>query len=34
LAGKFERAQAQSRTQTQSRKQYNGYQRHQAGKVS
>ena len=34
LAGNFERAQAQSRTQTQSRKQYNGYQRHQAGKVS
>jgi hypothetical protein len=34
LAEKFERAQAQSRTQTQSRKQYNGYQRHQAGKVS
>ena len=34
LAGKFERAQAQSRTQTQSHKQYNGYQRHQAGKVS
>jgi hypothetical protein len=28
LAGKFERA------QTQSCKQYNGYQRHQAGKVS
>ena len=34
LAGKFERAQAQSRTQTQSHKQYNGYRRHQAGKVS
>ena len=34
LAGKFERAQAQSRKQTQSRKQHNGYQRHQAGKFS